>query len=472
MIAELYNFFFVQNKQNTFRYIKIVVSIIVVSTVLLMVSNYTTSGILSVKSDNGPVSLQIYPTKKSKNINNISVTKNPFAKRLRAGQYNVVASSQNSTIKQVVEIKALHTATIKIRKSQSYYTQPLTPNPLNNIIANKDSIMYTGADTGYLKSLNSDATIKILNNKYSFKTIQWYGYNNGVGLTNTGKLVKIPEFHELNTPSINENLDYISYSINTDGKVFYSDGKAIYLLSNDQYKKVYEDSKERISILNNHYLLSFTKTDGLGKKQRYETKTYIKTVDGKIINKEVDGYELVWSPNGKYLASSGDDGPIVLYDQSLNKTSTGVDGNGFGIKWLDDDRFLYAMSGQLFSYNIVNKNSSKVIDLPGTGTISAIYPSIESGYIYIIATKDKSGVESVTYKVGLNQEKPPDGIMMLSMLLPSRHYNCYATYLNLKEYKLFIYQLNGETDCQKTFTTDLQDAGLDINKFNFTVTNQ
>ncbi len=461
------------NKSLLYKIIKLLIIGFVIVFAIFFIIRYITTGTLIIITNDKDSMVKIYPVSQPKKTRYVSIKDNKYIKKLGTGEYNIVVYNKEAEIKQVVKIKSRKSHTLNANLTKEYYLQNVTPNPLNFITANKNNIMYIGSDTGLLKTISSNAKIETVNDKISFKEIQWYKYNDGVGLTSEGKLYKIPEFKEIPTPSLNESINYVSYSIADNNNVFYSDGKKIYNLSDGKINKIYEDNKERINILNNRRQLSFTKTVGLNQfKQRYETMTYVQNKDTGMTSKKVDGYELSWSPDGKTLVSSGDDGPVTLYDQYLNIKNTGVDGNVYGVKWLDNNIFLYSNSNQLYSYNIQNKISKKISEIPGTGSISAIYPSPESDYIYIVSQKDQTGVSLLTYKIGLNNQKNDSESLLLSLFLPITHYNCYITYMNVNTYTIVINQLTRTSNCKDSAGKEFQNLGFDINKYNVVVTNQ
>jgi hypothetical protein len=187
----------------------------------------------------------------------------------------------------------------------------------------------------------------------------------------------------------------------------------------------------------------------------------------KVASKDIEGSELAWSQDGKYLAVVGDTSNDI-YDARLNKLTSLHQGNSSNMVWLDASTLLYSSGGTVWSYSPTPEQSSVVTTVPQGGNVAGIYPSGNGTKIYITSTRSiNNSKELVLYGADLTAavSSIPDYAITLGIFFPTTVNDCSFSYTNFLKPVLIVTAWSNQDVCRNQAINELMSDSLPADKF-------
>jgi hypothetical protein len=456
-----------QNKK-----IRLVLGVLLLTVVIVWATVSWLSGTIKIKTNNSANLIVLYSLDDSGKPSEVSRGQGSVDFTGWGGHYQAVASNRISSAKQKIELKARQTTTYTINLStKSLATvEPVLPFGVFGVAADKSQLLYVDTQSKRLYRLDASGLPVLLNPDVVFKKVSWANSSLGVGVGDNNQLYLIKDgvVGLLNTPFTYDGTSSADAAIASGGRVYISFGHTVYA-SNSQgdFKKFYTTTSDQPKLIaGKDHLAIVDKTDNKGSGEDAAGAPLLKVVDaaGRVSKKNGGAYEYTWSPDGKFLALSGDSGSPI-YDSSLKQVGQLPSGNVNNITWLTNTTLLYGVNDSLWSYSTNSKTEEQIATMPLGGAVSGIYPSLDQSYVYVDSAK-ASG-DYIFDRVGLTTlaKSVPDYINGLSVFFPTNNSDCTYSYTNFINPTIVMSPDINDQNCSNSLDPVLKQANLPISGF-------
>jgi hypothetical protein len=432
-------------------------SILLVLFAVLLLSSFRT-GSLVVSTNDKSSSIQVRKENESDVIKSASGHLNT---KLNSGHYVITVSNRTSSRKQTVQIKGHHTSAFQISLSSVIEAQQVYPYGAYAVVGDSSKLYFVDMSSHYLYKTGSDGIPRLVNGSVTFDKVVWQNSGNGFGLSFDGKQVYQISNDSLKPINFSHGDEINNISLSQNGKLAVSAGKNVYAMSNGNLNKIYSASDD-ISALaaGNQYILVGSKE----KSQDNDSETdfqFISYSGQKAVDTKLSAYSYVWSPNGNYLAMTGDSATTV-FDAHFKAVANIPDINVLGLNWLDDTKVIYGLGTNVYSYDIKSLNTDQLSTLANQSAAVGLYVTSDSLYV-----SADSGDQSYSLaKVSLTN-KAADYTYQLGHFLPIQIGGCYGDYAVFTQPVVGVSTTPGAANCTQTIQSYLSKDGVDPSKFGY-----
>jgi hypothetical protein len=444
------------------------VIILVVVFALSWLASYFGSGKVIISTNVKDNSIEIKKIKENKTV---AQSKGSLEAKLPVGEYVAFVSDRRSSNKQIIHIKAHHSATYNINIQKLIDPEPVLPFGAYGIVADSATMFYADMRDNLLYKLDSQNPPHAVSSDITFSNIKWQNVGYGVALSKDEKSLYSIRGGVLAPISLPFGATQLYFDLSPDGHLLVANNKSIYSKSVDGgFNKIFtadkDDTITSLGASNNNVLVRFEPGESSGD----ESKTIVLDTRGSIVAKVDDfsAYTYRWSPDGKILAVTNDSGTI-LYDTHLKQIDSLPDINVLGLTWLKDGTLLYGVGANLFGYNVNDKLSYQVSTAALGDSVSGVYISQDRSQLYIVSESANASNRKIV-RANLNKGAP-DYAKQLGIFLPLQLNDCYVSYINFVQPLAVGYPVIGASGaaCVDEAKKALAADTFDITKINFVV---
>jgi len=448
------------------RIIIIILAAIIVAVVAWLLYYFLTTGQINVTTNNQKNSVLITrlsdtgdPKKQSIDTSDhtgapksyINDSTGNTSVRVEDGVYLIkVSDNTGNSTAEIVTIHALDTKNVTLSIKPPTTVEPVSDRAATSLVATSSSLSYIDLTNNNLYTVGVDSDETLVDSDHSLQSIQWADSTYGIGRGSDNKLYVISgnSITPFDISSIHAaDLSLISYLVLPDRTVFVSDGSTLYrFASNGSHTTSYvADSGRRISLYagdkKGDVLLS--ETDGSQKTDK--TQLVAVSDSGSITKKDGEVYATSWSPNGSYIALSGDEVNAIV-DPKLQKVANLPSGNVNSPNWLNDTTLLYGISNQLWMYDVTTGSSRVIAATDSADAITGIVPDHDNNYVYFLDHQGNGNYKLM--RVGLRNQKISPTSIKLSVFLPNNVDECVMGYINFTQLAVMVHGPDGsDSDC-------------------------
>jgi sugar lactone lactonase YvrE len=436
---------------------------------------YLTTSNVSVKSDDAAASIQIKQileegSAKAKPYS--SSAKQKLSVNLKKGSYEISVTDNGAAINQYIELKGRQKLSFTLNPPKMSAAEPVYGYGAAGLIADSSQLLFVDSAGSTLNKIDTQNNVTVLDKAHQLVNVKWANISTGIGLSKDNNLYAIQNgaLRQIALPFSADANTVISYDITKDGAVYVGGHKAVYRgTPSGNFKQIYTAKTDNPTVIAGNNKVAIADS---GQK---EGTLAVVDSSGKTVKKDINAGDAAWSPNGNQLLVGGDFGHKI-YDGNLNAVSD-VLVSADSIKWQSDNKLMYGVANQLWSYDVSNSRSQTIAvmpsGLPGDGTIANVFPTPDNSYIYVTTQKidltNKSNQYQL-YRVVLNNQPVPDYLKSLNIFLPETLDNaCALNYVNFTKAAIIARFTQGTSaaDCINKAKAEMQNYDLDPNNFVF-----
>jgi len=217
-----------------------------------------------------------------------------------------------------------------------------------------------------------------------------------------------------------------------------------------------EASDSRLAIISN-----------LGGGSSESTLTIVDTSGKSPLQKQIDTYQVNWSPSGKYLVSTSDSG-TQIYTSDLTLVATVPTNNLSNPAWINDSSLLYSSYDQIWEFSLPTGRTSVIASAQKNHAITGINIIGDKSYVYFSAQSSAGSNDDLSIsRIGLNGQKPIGFIGTLQSRLPWLDGGCLLSLTNFVKPTVQIYGGAPEDNCTSVAQTFVQGLGVDPAKLSY-----
>lgn len=442
------------------RILKIIGVIALLGVLIMLLLRYLNSGQVIITSTTPHNTITLVRLDEASNSEAKQTTAhNKLSKSVLSGTYVVSVAANSNQTNQLVKVSGRKTSSYHINPTQAIAVEPITSVTAQDLYAAKDELKYFNKSTGNLERIDS---ANGLTNPYTYKTYQgvkWAKSGVGIGQGYDGKLYKVTGtvVESLKVPFAYDKRKPIDYSVSGD-QLYISSGTSVYSGSlNGSFKEIYKSTVSSPKLVAGNGVLAINKSGDEGSSGMTET---IITPSGKATVDKLEIKGMAWSPNGRFLAASTEQGGVI-YDSS-QKTSTALPASATttAFAWPSNGVLLYASSGSLWSYNTYSRQAKLIANSPLNEPIHEMVLDQDKSYAYI-TTASRSGKTTIR-RVGLNGQPIPHVVYDLQKILPEDVGVCSLNYINFPSPTIIV----SSSPRQATTQRCLEAAKADMKSYN------
>lgn len=443
--------------------------------------HYSTTGKIIVTTNNSSNSITL-----TKII--VTTSKNIPKTYKSQGKLNVTTSTGKYIVSVEGNIEGNSIASARIINLEARKIISLTINPTNtsavesvayqnaqNIAADNNQLIYFNKTTGRVEKVDAGNNLTLINSPYQFQAVKWANTSFGVGQDSNGHLYTISAgvISPLSVPF--KYGDRVGFDVSPKMQIFVSNGADVYAGNqNGGFKKVYISSASKpVLAASVNQVAVADETEEQNASGASKPLLAIVGTSGKVIKKNIEAGNMVWSPNGQYLVSFSQSN-LQIYDTSLNLNTTLPNSSLVGsAEWLDDNTLLYSVNDQLWNYNMLSQKAELVANMPAANPITGIAINSDKSYIYVTTT-DTTGSRNVIRRIGLLGQKVGGFIYQLQNAMPMNFDNYSLSLINFSGAPAILVKpfpdstVSAQADAQDA-PSKLQQRGLDITNLQFII---
>jgi len=391
---------------------------------------------------------------------------------LPTGHYFATVQGNSVATTQAIVLKGGRRLNYRLNPPNTTGVEPVSYASGNYLAANSSHLYYVDSTNEGLYQIDSQNNITQIDPSQRFQSIQWANATYGVGQDNSGELYIITNGSVQALTSLNPSAprSVTHYAIAPDKELFYAVGSAIYSgTPGSGFKRIYTATKpfDLLAAANGKVAVIKAATDG-GKNV---TAPYVVVVNdsGKSHEKGVElDNSAVWSPNGSYLASVGEDG-LMVFNSSLGTVATIANGTDNGLAWLDNTTLAYG-GGGLSTFNLTTGRASLLANMPLDEGVSAITLSDNGAYLYLNAVDSNGNLQ--IKRVGLRGQNIPQTVYNLQDILPDNLSDFSLSLVNFAGLPTVLVQPYPDAssqNLQQEAATTLQQDGFNLSQLNLEI---
>ncbi len=389
--------------------------------------------------------------------------------RLKAGRYvaNVTGGSLGTS--KVITVKARQTAHYILNPVQASGIEPVLDDTATAVAADSSQLLYINGN-GNLSKINSDNSLTTLASSTTLRSVSWADTGFGVGSDPDGNLYTITNGSvkpvHLDVP--NDDHDVPVFAVGKKQQIYVAVGNTVYLGgAGGNFKKIYTAPLDVSLLVPGNVqvaVISFVYADDAHADKNKSPSIAIVNDSGKTVKRSVGAFSAAFSPSGSYLAVADHSGGEVL-DNKLNVVYTIPQSNFSTPFWLDNTTLLYAVGGQLWSYNINQQKSRVVANTPLAQPITELSLSSDGSYLYL-GVADQNQSQEIK-RIGLRGQKVADIVYKLQDILPAQMGVYNVSMVNFSGVPTVIARYGPGSYAQaatQAISNELQSRGFDLNK--------
>ncbi len=461
-------------QQDPKRLARLLLAIVIFILCATWLVHYLTTGFLTITTNNKTNEVVI---RRADNKQEVARSTGNFHGSMPGGEYVATVSDRFSAIKQVVHIKTRHGASYNLDVKPVIIPESVLPFGASGVIATNSSLTYIDPRDHLLYRIEGTNTSALINQAVEFNDIKWQNPGYGVGIGRDNKSLYAIRNDSVSPLQLPFNSDLLYYELAPNGTLVISDSKTVFRQARgESFTKIFtpEAPIDSLRVSSDAILLQLRGAQAPGSEDD-DGESILLNQAGKVIKKaaSLDAYDYRWSPDGKYLATTGDTG-TTIYDARLNLVANLPDPNVLALTWLNKHTLLYGIARNLFSYDLQAGTSSQLAAINATGGgVVGVYPSQDQTEVYILSEVYGSKRGSTVYELLRAAPKRPASayISELSIFLPLQLDQCYVDYINFSRPVLLLFTFdNSLTDgCLQTTKTSLIANHIDPSKLLFSV---
>lgn len=387
---------------------------------------------------------------------------NKLSVKVKDGEYRVSVVGASAEADQQINVTGHKTFSYAINPlGVAMNVEPVVGEAAKDMVVGND-LFYIETSGSTLRQISSQNTINQLGNK-QLQSVKWINALSGVGQDYKGRLYAIDDG---TVKQINILTPYINYyAVSSNGTIYASYGRTIYRgTSAGNFTKLYSAGSEFTSLSASNGDVAII--NSLVGDSTSSNKPFVIIVhtSGDVTQKGIQtSGSAIWSPDGKYLATTDASGGVI-YDSSLNKIAGTPNSDVTKIVWLDSNRIAYVVGSQLWSFNLASLRSDKIAQVPLVNNINELAVSSDKAYLYL-SLVDSANNSSIK-RLGLRGQGIPNYIYQLQDVLPEALNGFSLSLVNFSHPTIDVQQYPG-TDPGSDLSAasnELANNGFDLSK--------
>jgi hypothetical protein len=342
---------------------------------LLITRSVLTVGTVVITTNSAGSEISLLKTDRDGHEITIQKGTGSLTAKVVAGSYTAAVHSKQSSAQQTVTVAARKESQYSINLKDPTPVQSILPDGAASLVADDSKMLYINTSDNLLYQLDSQGVPRVLNSLHAFKSIKWADVSYGIGQDSDNRLHEIINgvVSDLQVPFTYSDDLNVSYSVSAPGQFYVSAGQTVYSAARGEalhqiyttksaYPSLYA-SYDGLLAVKDYEKGSAADSEQPGESGGEEAILTILSSGQKVASKDIEGSELAWSQDGKYLAVVGDTSNDI-YDARLNKLTSLHQGNSSNMVWLDASTLLYSSGGTVWSYSPAPEQSSVVTTVP------------------------------------------------------------------------------------------------------------
>lgn len=433
---------------------------------LQIIRAYLTNGSLTIKTDQPTAIISLEKISENGEKKLLSSHNSRLRAKVPPGNYLISAKTNYTAVSKQVTVTSRH--------HDDYYLK-LGPGPLSLeavlpanatfVSASTDHLYYVDGDSHLLTRLDSRGIPTIVDRTHFFKTFAWADDEFGVGQTDNGQLYVFDGgLRSLALPISQPSDTPVSYAVSPTRLIYVAKDKSIYFGRAGGDFKLFGNSKSSeptmIAGVDSVAVLNTIKGDEEGGEGGgYEPELTVYSGGKQTAQKEIEASHIVWSPDGKYIATDGDFG-AKIYDTSLKEVASLNGGNFNDLTWLDNKTLIYAQNDSLWRYNMDYDQSTLLTSSLSKELILGVHATADGSSVYFVTEGRSNHVNT------LNRVRVRGGsttfkqVQALSIFFPSRSQQCGFSYSNFTRPLVIITGWTNKTTCLDAAKEELKADNL------------
>jgi hypothetical protein len=448
---------------------------------------YFTSGSITVTTSNGANYVKIELVASEKNDHKTLFSKQApgrVSARVRPGNYEISVSGQKGyqSTSKIVSISHREHKEYSLELSALIDPEPVYGSDAENPVADISHLYFidfgSGGDqaSGILSSGSaSGVSQSAINNHFSRVAWAYPGY--GVAQNRDGSdyslyLVNGSAASVIGLPpGVVANKNLIG-TVSHSGKIYVSDGRAVYLQNGGSYKKIYTNRSDVLIgflVAGDDGVLAIQNNVEALEEQRNGSQpvgfVLLINDDGASIKKSMSAVNAAWSPDNQHFLVEE---PLSaeIFDSNFHKVGQISVNNAAHFTWLTNRFLLFAENSQLWQYDRQDSSSRQLTTLPNGVNITNISPDATNDYVYF---NTDNGEKKQLFRVGLKNQVQHKSFGALSVFLPEVKDFCNLNFINLQAPVIMVgYPSTQDSSrCIGVAKNELSTYGLNPADFNY-----
>jgi len=382
---------------------------------------------------------------------------------LKTGRYIVSVQGNSIASTQVVNLKSRQTLRLRINPVSASGVEPVSDHNATDIAADSENLSALDPISGKLYRIDSTNSILALPTSQTFRSIQWITPLRGVAQDTAGRLYLVNQntVSPLNVPFDYTQTSAINYTVTAGGSIYVSAGNTVYEGDAAGFKKIYAASAPpSLLAAQNGSLAVVEELEG---NSGQDNSRIAIVAGGAVSVKPTGSFVAAWSPSGRYLAISGRDGGEVI-DAKAKRVAALPHPNLSSPAWLDESTVVYAVSDQLWSYDIQTQQGRLLANMPLGGAISGMALTADKSYLYLTVRSITDGSRTEIKRVGLKGQTIDKTVYRLQDVTPQNVGLCFLDLVNFTKPTVTVSP--GTPACMQTAQTKLQQSGFNLSALN------
>lgn len=436
------------------------VGFIIVIAIAWQLISFLTHGRMIVSTDNSSDTIYI---KRDGSDGFIRTGHTSISLTLKTGRYIVSVQGNSIASTQVVNLKSRQTLNLRINPVSASGVEPVSDHNASDIAADSQNLSALDPISGTLYRIDSANNIVPLPISQTFRSIQWINPLRGVAQDTAGRLYLIDQstVSPLNVPFDYAQAGPVNYTVTAGGSIYVSAGNTVYAGGATGFKKMYTASAAPSLLAAQNGSLAVVEELEGNSGQDNSRITII--AGGEVSVKQTGSFVAAWSQNGRYLAISGRDGGEVI-DVKAKHVAALPHPNLSSPVWLDENTLVYAVSDQLWSYNIQTQQGRLVANMPLGAPISGAALTADKSYLYLSVRSITDGSRTKIKRVGLKGQAVDKAVYQLQDMTPQSVDLCFLDLVNFTKPTVTVSP--GTPACLQAAQTKLQQSGFNLSALN------
>ena len=459
------------------------VLVVVIFLVFLLAGLFRNRGMgtLIIRTNNSNNAISILPSavangKEVANAKPVSATvlQNGRATSLKPGLYIVNVEGSVGSRTQTVRITAGKSVSYEIDLPTDIRTTELVANVNTfDFVVGPSAITYLDQASKNLFTIDGDNHLAALDTSVSFSYVQWADASFGVGADDSGNFYTITNGVVQKMSNLPQGVsNQTEVVVAHDHQMYLSVGAKIYTAApGENFTQVFTASEPLIHVAaasKTKFAVAYAPPEGSNKNPLITVVS-----NGKVTaQNEIGSYEVLWSPDGNYLATT-EDSNSQIFDSNLKPVAVIPNSNISNMAWLSNSSLAYTLYDKLWRYDIsgdpASGAASVIAQAPASHAITSTVVSPDGAYLYASVQNSPGSNNDLTIqRVGLKGQQVLGYIYTLQGNLPNLQVSCILSLTNfMGKPKIQSFGGKPEDECLQVATGYIQSLNLDPSAFNY-----
>lgn len=422
---------------NIRKILKIGGAVVFVIVLILLTIRYFNTGGIIVTSKTPHNAISLFSADERSDPEAEPITgHNKLSKSVPSGMYLLTVSANSNQTNQLVEVHGRKTSSYRINLASAVSVEPVTTVNAQDIYATSDQLIFFDKGTGNLAKIDAETGLTKAYTVKPLRNVKWASNGQGIGQGVDGKLYKIngASIELLDVPFTYNRYLPVDYSVSSNNQLYISSGPKVYLGSLDgPFKEIYKSSMSSPKLVAGPDKLAINKP---GREGGSGMIANIISSSGEELSGSIDYQAQTWSPNGRFLATTANQGGSIYDTTTKKSTLLPAQSVAGGFVWQGNGTLIYASEGSLWSYNTYSKQAKLMANMPLDEPINEVTIDQDGSYVYL-TTLGTSGKTTIR-RVGLKSQPVPPVVYDLQVILPDEVGVCSLSYINFPAPTVFV----------------------------------